>query len=323
MKREIVDRLYDYYQRIDRRPPAAVGSLPVLRPSKRIEQFEERVRALRLPIDPLAGRSTPPIELLVVAAPKDFSLLELATRSALVNAGNPILNVTFVVPAAALADAEAIATRLLGDASVKVTSEDDVIPIEDRNLLFNAFGPRYGWILQQVLCVAGVSESNSAGVLILDADTLLLRPRVLLSGNRQILMSSLEHHYPYFEFLESLSPHFRGMQTSHVTHHMLQQPEVSRSILEEFCGGDISSLVRLIVERRTNSTASAVCVEYELYAQGIRLLYPERVLSAKWSNISVDRRVASSRNIESMANFYCSASLHDHFKQSLVLGDRH
>jgi len=323
VKREIVDRVYDYYQHIDRRPPAAIGSLPALGPSKRRDQFEERVRALRLPIDPLAGGSTPPIDLLVVAAPKDFSLLELATRSALANAGNPISNVTFVVPAAALAGAEAIATRLMGDVSVKVTSEDDVIPIEDRNLLYNAFGSRYGWILQQILCVAGVSKSNSAGVLILDADTLLLRPRVLLSGNRQILMSSLEHHYPYFEFLESLSPHFRGMQTSHVTHHMLQQPEVSRSILEEFCGGDISSLVRLIAERRTNSTASAVCVDYELYGQGIRLLYPDRVLSAKWSNISVERRATSPRKIESMANFYCSASLHDHFKKSPVLGDRH
>jgi hypothetical protein len=310
VKSAVLDRIYEHYQRIDRCPPRFVESLPPLGESERRERLEDRVRALRLPVDPLAGQPMPSIEVLLVAAPKDFALLGSVTRHSIANAGNPVSHVTFIVPEAATDQASKIAEALNSSVTVEVVSEDDVIDSHTRDLVLATFGERYGWILQQLLAVAHVSTASSAGVLVLDADTLLLRPRVLLTGTRQVLMESLEHHYPYFEFIESLDSRFAGARASHVTHHMLQQPDVTRSILAEFCGGEVGALARLVCERTARTTVSAVCVDYELYAQGLIALFPERAIRAKWSNATVGRRAATDTSLRALAKRYCSVSLH-------------
>lgn len=312
MKRSALDRAYRYFQRIDRRPPRWAESALLRGSSERRDRLEDRLKALRLPVDPLHGQTAPEIEVLLVAAAKDFSLLPLAARSALQHAGHPLSKVTFVVPERDLVGAEAIAATLDDISDLAVVSEDDVIPATTRSALRAAFADRYGWVLQQLLCVASVAESSAAGVLVLDADTVLLRPRVLLSGGRQVLMRSLEHHDPYFAFLETLDARFVGARGSHVTHHMLQQPEVMRAILAAVCGGDVESLARSVCAGSRGGSVSQVSIDYELYAQGLLALFPDRHVDTKWCNVVVNRDRLGSGELDRLAEHYCSVSLHDY-----------
>ena len=279
---------------------------------ERQERLGVRLDALGLPVDPLEGAPAQNIEILIVAACKDFELLRLSSQFALLNSGNPVSHMTFVVPEANVAEAWKIATALTTTVPMTVTSEDDLIPRDTRSQVRKVFGDRYGWVLQQLLCVTFVAESREPGVLVLDADTLMLRPRTLLSGNRQVLMRSLEHHQPYFDFLESLDPRFTALRGSHVTHHMLQQPDVMRRILAEFCNGDVAGLAGAVIGRAVSDPLSGVSIDFELYAQGLMTLFPDRYVEAKWCNATIEREAATTSKIEELSAHYASVSLHDY-----------
>ena len=67
----------------------------------------------------------------------------------------------------------------------------------------------YGWVLAQYLKIWTVATSESEGVLVLDADTLLLSPRIFLDrSGKQILTPSVEFHRTYYAFLANADPFF-------------------------------------------------------------------------------------------------------------------
>ena len=194
--------------------------------------------------------------------------------------------------------------------------EDSVIPENSRNALREVFGERYGWILQQLLCVAYASSSGAEGVLLMDSDTVLTRKRSLLDSGKQLLMVSLERHDPYYQFLNSLHPLFGIMDDTFVTHHMIAQPRQLREILELTCGGGIQDLIEKLLELADAEALSSVCVDFELYAQAMVKLHANDVVYAKWSNASAPRSEALSgvdfARIEQRFRDYCSVSFHSY-----------
>lgn len=317
MKNDVADRLYAHYQRHDRQPPPWVrpSVLSPLMSADRVEGLSARLDALRLPVNPLEGAEADPLELLVVAAPKDFTVLPLCLAGAAANAGHPITSAILIVPESGVAEARAIVAAS-GLPGAVVQCEDEVLDESIRDGIRRAYDPRYGWVLQQLLCVAHVARSDAAGVLVLDADTVLTRSRVMLRGARQLLAVSLERHQPYYDFLVSLSPRFAGAQGSHVTHHMVQQPEVMRGVLDLVGHGDVESLADHVIAAADPAIPSAVSLDYEMYAQGLRILFPEREVPAKWSNAMAPRSVVgadpSLAGLTREFSGYYSVSLHDH-----------
>lgn len=317
MKSDVADRLYAHYQRYDRQPPPWVSPslLSPLMSADRVRGLSARLDALRLPVNPLDGPGSAPLELLVVAAPKDFAVLPVCFAGAVANAGHPLTSATLIVPESGMDEARDIVAGSAVPASV-VQCEDEVLDESIRVDLRRAYGPRYGWVLQQLLCVAHVARSDAAGVLVLDADTVLTRSRVMLRGARQLLAVSLERHQPYYDFLVTLSPRFSGAQGSHVTHHMVQQPEVMQGVLDLVAQGDVESLAERVIAAADPAIPSAVSLDYEMYAQGLRILYPEREVPVKWSNAMAPRISigADSSLAELTRQFsgYYSVSLHDH-----------
>ena len=319
LRNGVADGLYDHYQRADRSPPlwARHTKLAVAgHDSYRKSGLNLRLEALRLPVAPLGDRSNQPLELLVVVAPKDFDILPLSLEGAITNAGHPISRASLIVPSAALREAKLIAERFSDRTSVSVLCEDDVIKSSLREKLRARFTSRYGWYLQQLLCVAYVSASQGEGVLIMDADTVLVRPRAFLQGSRQLLMASLEQHAPYYSFLRSLHPMLNETGHSFVTHHMVQQPQLMAQVLELTCEGQISVLVDRLLAHANASAESSVCVDFELYAQTALKLEPDRIMLAKWCNASAKRTsavlMASLAQLSMTYPNYYSVSLHSY-----------
>jgi hypothetical protein len=315
MKSRLVDKCYVHYQRVDRTPPSwADGVLGwTVNDRLRRRQIIERMSTLRLPVDPLSGHQPSPLEVVIVAAGKDFGTLPYSAASALHRTGHPIAKLSLIVPERDVAAARRISVSLDTNTPLVVISEDDVLDDTLKQELLVRFTSRYGWILQQLLCLEAVAQSHSLGVLVLDADTVITRPRVLLAEGVQVLFESLEYHEPYYDFLRVLNPVFTEMTGSHVTHHMVQQPDVLRAILSMASIGSVTELARRVMEHVDPREPSGVSLDYEFYAQGALKLFPERIVKAKWANRYVsppESRHPDEWQPTRKGRNYCSISAH-------------
>lgn len=319
LKISITESLYAYFQRRDKRPPIWYEPLLFFGPEGKLTRsrhLAKRLWALRLPISPLGESSDIPIEVLIVVAPKDFNILPFSIEGAIRNAGHPISRLVLIVPNNSIEKAWGILSPWSAIVECEVVGEDSVISESTRRALRKSFTNRYGWILQQLLCLAFVAKSEAAGVLLLDSDTILVSKRALFNAERQILMVSLERHEPYYKFLNSLNSIFGEMENTFVTHHMVQNPQRMREILDVTCDGDMEQLADEIISLVDHEQISSVCVDFELYAQAMCNSYSNQVVLTKWSNISVPRAEALSGvtfdQIQKRYHNYCSVSFHSY-----------
>jgi hypothetical protein len=96
---------------------------------------------------------------------------------------------------------------------------------------------RVGWYFQQLLkFYAAFNIPNiSSNVLIVDSDTIFLRPVSFLNHNDAgIYNLGVDYHRPYFEHAAKLVPGFKEIfpGTSAVCHHMLFQREVLKDLFK-------------------------------------------------------------------------------------------
>lgn len=319
MKRFLMDRAYTRYQRVGIVPSPVIIRLAAIALNSvdpaRGQEFARRVAALELPPDPLQGQAPEPIELLIVSAPKDFVTLPWAIKSAVANAGHPITKIHLVVPDKARKAAE-VACAGCHTALIEFSSDEAILSKQLRSAITQRFGQRSGWIAQQLLCIAGVYGSQAPRVLVLDADTILVRSRTLFAGDRQLLPVTLEHNEAYFEFLRQLVPGWELNMHSHIPHHMPQQPFIWRAIFEALGTPTFDEFSDEVLRLPTESVGSPISIDYELYAQGLLKLFPELAVEAKWANLSVclqghPQEAAIRRSLEESSSYY-SLSFHNY-----------
>jgi len=264
---------------------------------------------------PIGSVRYPPIEVVVVSAEKDFDILPTVIRAALENSLNPIGKITVIVPDVCIRDIPLLLEEFNSVTKLEVISEETLASHEIRTNIRDVAGHRYGWILQQLLKIQFVSNSVSAAVLVIDADTVLTRKRLWIDENHiQLLFSSYEYHEPYYSFLRSISGWPIEQNTSFTTHHMLMQPDILRDILNDISdAGALGWLQKFLTEAK-QSDASDFLNDYELYAQGIQILFPNRIQFEKWGNISCGNRhlALDSDYLSSHRDLYSSISFHSY-----------
>lgn len=221
--------------------------------------------------------SAPFIELLIVVAEKDLGTLKLAIDAAKGNSKNPISRVTLICP-------EHSVKRLkLQFPECNTLSERLVLGDSLSDAIRSHHSPgRLGWFIQQVAGLAYCRQSTSAGVLWVDADTVLLRPKLFLTSKGvQALSVSHEYVNQYETHAEKIwGPRLKMKGLSFVTHFQLMQPDVVREMFptkaalrDWVLGADISF----------NSPLS----EYHSYGRFICEKNPRRVRLEKWDNRAV------------------------------------
>ena len=292
--------------------------LSVKNASRIFKSFFREFKAIKLPTDNrFSGAKLPEIEILCVAAGKDLPLIPLVIDQAIKSSGNHVNQVTIVTRAMDLPELNEILDGSGLTNEIKVVNEETLVSQAIREKLSKNFGSRYGWVLQQFLALSFILNSKSRGVLLVNADTVILRKCDWLDENsRQILMVSTEFHPPYYEFLNKLIGSPIDPQATFITHHMLFQPQLLREIFSNFEINGLELLVDTVVQNADLSSISPVCVEFELYGQGILLLHPELIEFRKFANSTWSR---SERNLEivlsaTKGNYpkWNSISLHDY-----------
>jgi hypothetical protein len=204
--------------------------------------------------------------------------------------------------------------------NLTIVPEEEMIPNHLLIRIRERFGWRAGWVIQQILKVEAVKNSSFPGVLIVDSDTILLRPRVWLDKEfKQLLCASWEYNRPYYEFLNKKALCGVNPRFTFVTHHMLMQPKYLREALDFAGWGNLESLVAELITTSNPKEVSPFCIEYELYGQFMISAHPDKVNLRKWSNVSVSPkklhgRALSPEFLSSMREKFYSISLHSYLE---------
>jgi hypothetical protein len=243
-----------------------------------------KIISLAQPTDPLSKKMLPAIDVAIPCHIKDFHNLHLVIQGAKKNIRNPINNIKLVTPGYLAAELKA----KFPDCSV-LTDESVLGP--DIRAVINNFVPteRRSWISQQVIKFRVVIDSDTTATLILDADTIMLNPKVWLDHkNSQILCISDEYHLPYKNHQRRMWGG-RNYPLSFVTHHQLMK----REVLKEIFGRDGEGLISWI--RLADYSEYSPISEYDTYGEWIVLHDPSRVVFSKWNNY---REKINSKNID-------------------------
>ena len=314
------------FSRIDQQPPKSIawlsGRLTSFRVAYTSRKFGLLLRFLYVNSFQFEGKeidsqASPTIEILFVAARKDFRTLEHTIKGAIETCRGGISRISIVVPDQDLAHCEAIVESCASsEIDIKILGESSVVDETLVKLIFSQFGARGGWILQQVLKLEFVRNSASAGVLVIDADTVLVKNRKWLNSDGiQTLMPSWEYHRPYFDFLSTLPPFDSktsfSPRFSFVSHHMLMQPRIVNEIYRACDWSGPKNLVQYLCLNSTINTQSPISIDYELYGHFLLLNHPEKVNLVKWGNASASyTENVSIELLKKRFSNYASVSLH-------------
>jgi hypothetical protein len=263
------------------------SATPYRRKIDDLGDLARRWRSISVPLDStLFKEHIPSIELLTVSLKKDFVTLPVSLQSAVMSSLNKVESITIISPGRDLQSLQLQGPQLdLGTPNIKLVSEEDVMTQESRERIGKIFRDRAGWVIQQLLTVKFCLESKARGVLVINADTVLLREHQWLDNSgKQILMPSLECHLPYYQFLNRAFNLSSKPKFTFVTHHMLIQPEVLREIFSRLSIQSIDQLIDLIERFADRDDSSAVCLEFEIYAQCLMKFYANRTSLVKFLN---------------------------------------
>ena len=139
--------------------------------------------------------SSVPLDILIPTVEKDLDMLEINLSFARANLMHPIRNVYIV---AAPSDRVIACAEKLGAIFVDETT---VLPIQIKDIFYfpsQCNGcDRRGWLFQQFLKLSCDEICESEYVLVLDTDTLLIRPQIYVYNGLTIFQCADEYHQPY------------------------------------------------------------------------------------------------------------------------------
>ena len=257
---------------------------------------------------------TKELTIVVVATSKDFHLLAECISHAEKNLTHVAKRkYEVIVPSNDLCKAENLLTDFQ---NVNIRDEDLLLNPNIRTSLMTKYPSRYGWALQQFLKLDFIANcGESENYLLLDADTILLKPRKWMdSMGRQLLFNSWERHEPYYFVLKELGLDVPKSSLSFVTHHMFIRRSYLLKMFSDLGVSTIEDLCAKVLKVSLDNEESPFSIDYELYGHYMALRHPNSICLAKWSNINV-RLVANQsldKELSALGSNYASASFHDY-----------
>ena len=154
----------------------------------------------------------------------------------------------------------------LGSTRVRIASDEDYLVVSKaalKELLSPSKWHLVGWYYQQFLKFAVVAASKEDKVLVLDADTVVLRD---IQSEAGVFFTSKERHDVYFEHFQDLFNAPAPFKASAITNFMWFNPEALRALLQEITEIHHEVWWKVIVEIANKKSANGAFSEYETYA---------------------------------------------------------
>ncbi len=228
-------------------------------------------------------RSHLAIDVVIPAAPKDLAVLRYAIDGVLRNVKHPIKNVFVVSP-----ESKAI-EDLCRRKGCRYVNERRVVDVDpSRTNLVVRGVDRSNWIYQQFVKLSGDAIAETSHYLVVDADTVFVRPQVFERNHKIIFNYCDEYYQPYFDMYSRLLREKALCPVSFTSHQMLFEKQSLGELkgrIEEIhhCSWQEAIL------RNIDRSESSSCSDYEIYGQYIFLHHAGQMAIEHWSNLSLTR----------------------------------
>lgn len=250
------------------------------------------------------------IDVIVPVTHKDMGILPYCIKSIQKHVQHPI-NKIFIISART----EDI-TTFCNMNGCEFVDEDTVLPISKKDIKYKVgTKDRSGWLFQQLLKLSGDTISRLDNYLIVDADTVYIRPRVFEQNNKTIFDISDEYHQPYFKTYKKLLGSDIFLPASLTSHNMMINRLVLRELKNKIEKRSNLKWYQAIINNIDEKENSFIS-EQETYGIYMFQNYRDRMILEYWYNLSLKRAEIS--NIKKLTRilspFYKSLSFHGYYE---------
>jgi hypothetical protein len=234
-------------------------------------------------------------------------VLQLTIESIRKYVANPLETLWILTPRASTA-----VRAMAGRTGCRVVDDSFILPFPKRlKRLIVRDTDRSGWLYQQLLKLCLNEALNIQDCIVVDADTVFIRPCAWHTNGRMILRCSDELHRPYYDVYERLLGEQTQRNISFVAHNMLfNRDTVARlkRAIESYCGTDWASAILNRIDWSEPSGFS----EYETYGHYLYSHNPQNVSLTYWNNLALARKaIEPLRNLSMRySSVYESISFH-------------
>lgn len=250
--------------------------------------------------------SSKQIDVLIPAIEKDLTTLPRVVGAIKKQVKHPIGKILIVAP-----DRRRI-TELCRRKGYTFVNENRVLPITKKNIHYRSrTWDRSGWLFQQLLKLSGDTICSSRFFLVLDADTVLIRPHRFRIGDRTIFYCRGWSQPEYFRTYRRLMKRKAPSPASFVTHYMLfEKPKLAqlKRTIEARHGTKWYSAILRSIDKSKQFGFS----EFETYGNYLYSHNPGGLVLRKALNKSlpISVRQLTAARIGRLAKKYRSVSFH-------------
>lgn len=246
------------------------------------------------------------IDVLIPAIEKDIKVLPYVIDSVRKYVLHPIGRIIIVSP-----NSERI-KALCRRKGCRFVDENTVLPITKKHIVYRTSSwDRSGWLFQQLIKLSGDSLCSQRFYLVIDADTVLIRPHTFRLNKRTIFYCRNWSRAEYFVTYRKLLGKKAARPTSFVTHYMLFEKTKVAALKREIEAKHNMSWYNAII-KNINKSKQITFSEFETYGNYHYARFRNELILRKALNKSLPRHRTnpSAPYIKKLAHTYRSISLH-------------
>ncbi|QAY67263.1 DUF6492 family protein [Paenibacillus protaetiae] len=247
------------------------------------------------------------LDLIIPVIEKDLKTLPHVVQAAKQNVRHTIGDVIIVAP-----DKPAIRS-LCSRNGYRFVNENSVLPLRKQDIRYSSkHWERSGWMLQQLLKLSGDKLASTKHFLVIDADTVLLRPHTFIAGGQTTYYTRNWSQPEYYRTYQKLIGRKAAAPRSFVTHYMLFEKAKLRELkrhIEQRHGRIWYKAILASMNKKRQFAFS----EYETYGNFVYSRYPQSVKLKAALNRALhsDASTLTKDRIQSLAAKYRSVSFHE------------
>ena len=246
------------------------------------------------------------IDILIPAVEKDLGTLPYVIDAVRRHVMHPIGRIYIVAPRSGRI------IQLCKAKNCVFVHEKSVLPISKRHIRYRSRRwEKSGWMLQQLLKLSGDRICSANHFLVMDADTVLIRPHLFRVDGRTVFYCRSWSQPEYFRMYRRLMGEHPHRPASFVTHYMLFSKSVLAKLKHRIEKRHNTRWYKAIL-RNMNKSQPFAFSEYETYGNFLYALNPHRTLlkRARNKSLHVSIRSLSPQRLRQLAQKYRSISLH-------------
>lgn len=246
------------------------------------------------------------IDILIPAIEKDLGTLPYVIDAARKQVKHPIGDIIIVAPR------RKRIIELCLKKGCKFVDEDTVLPITKKHINYRSKKwERSGWLFQQLLKLNGDTVCKSDFYLVMDADTVLIRPHIFRKGHKTVFYCRNWTQPEYYKTYLKLLKKKPSSRLSFVTHYMLFEKTKLKQLKNTIEANHQVSWYSAIL-RNINKTKPYGFSEFETYGNFLYSKFPKGWIQKQALNKSLNINAGQipKSTIQKLSAKYRSISFH-------------